>query len=243
MQRRQLWFLNAVLAGCAILMATRLAGDWKRGNERYSRLDSRSGAAPTVPPVPVSGPSPISGSEVVAKNLFSRDRNNDRPQVAQTQAAAPLPVVIGTLRLGSGYEALMADAVEAAAHRFRRVKKGEQVGPYTVSEIRDEAVVVEFQGQKTVVNVYQSAQSVARAAQPEAPAAAQAPAASPVVESSAGPQPPYPAAAASGAQAAAAGAGSGASASDVKVTIEGNRRRYERQTMFGPSVWFEDIKK
>ena len=243
MQRRQLWLLNAVLAGFAILMAMRLRSDWQGANERYTRLAGRSGTAAVSPVIPVAGRPPVVGTDVVARNLFSPDRNNDRPQEAH-KVQPPVPVVIGTLRLGDGYEALMSEAGAAGAHHFRRVKQGDQLGPYTVAEIRDEAVVVEFQGQKTTVNVYQSAQTVARATASVTPPVTPAASAGPVVETSGGPAPPASVPApASTAAAVAAGAAPATSFTDVKVTIEGNRKRYERNTAFGPQVWYEDIKK
>jgi hypothetical protein len=234
--------MNTVLAGFAILMAVRLAGDWKGGNERFTRLAERSRAAGALPIVPVAQLARAATGALVAKNLFTPDRNNDRPQETRVQSQPPLPIVIGTMRLGGTYEALMAEAGAPGANRFRRVQQGEQVGPYTVAEIRDEAVVVEFQGQKSSINVYQSAQSVARAA-PPLPATAPSPAASPVVESS-GSAPAAAAALPSGTtQASSAPSAGVATPLEVKVTIEGNRKRFERYTAFGPQVWYEDITK
>ncbi|MBI3933520.1 MAG: hypothetical protein HY316_02430 [Acidobacteria bacterium] len=242
MKNRQLWFLNVVLAGAALLLVARIGGDWKRGNERYSRLTQRSAAiaTPLVPP-DSSAPQPAAW-EVVSRNLFTPDRNNDRPQEAPLQTAAALPIVIGTMRLGAEYEALMSEAGQPGTERFRRLKLGDRVGAYTVVEIRDEAVVVEFQGQKTVVNVYQSARSVIRAAASPAATAAKPPAA-PVIETAS----PTPAPAASSVPAAtppAANAGTSLTPPfpGVRVTIEGNRKRFERDTAFGPQVWYEDIK-
>src|SRR5690242_10883661 len=134
MQRKQMWILNVALAGFAGLMAFRLAGDWKRGNERYRTLNQRVQMA-ALPVMPAAQASPAA-TDIVSRNLFSPDRNNNRAQVQQAQP--PLPVVMGTMRLGDGYEALMAEGGSAAsAARFRRVKEGEQIGGYTVSKIRD----------------------------------------------------------------------------------------------------------
>ena len=137
----------------------------------------------------------------------------------------------------------MAEAAQAQSRRFRRVKTGEQFGPFTVVEIRDEAVVLELDGKKTTLNVYQSANSVARAEARSAPATA---ANAPVVETAGSP--------AGGAAAAPAAPAQESSAVPptvptvapgvdryLKMTIEGNRRRYERQTPFGPQVWYEEI--
>jgi type IV secretory pathway VirJ component len=246
MQKRQLWILNAALAVFAVLLVVRLAGDWRRGNERYWILEERSQVAGALPVVPVSQQTPAAVGDIIAKNIFSPDRNNNRAQVSQSQP--PLPVAIGTMRLGEGYEALMSEGGAPGAARFHRVKQGAQIGGYTVVEIRDEAVVVDYQGQRTEINVYQSAQSVARTA--AAPVAA-APAASPVVETSgsttatATQSPPNtfpPSTTASTSPVANAASSAVAQPQQVTVTIEGNRKRYERSTAFGPQVWYEDIK-
>jgi hypothetical protein len=238
-----MWVVNTLLAGCAILMATKLAGDWKRGNERYTRLGERSGARAGLVSPSIAEPAPVSGGEVIAKNLFSADRNNDRPVEARAMAQQPLPVVIGTMRLAQGYEALMAESGQSDNSRFRRIKPGQQIAGYTVAEIRDEAVVVEYQGQKTEINVYQSARSVRPAA--AAPAARSA-APGPVVQTSG--STPAPAASAPAPDAPTSGTVDGKTVDltppfeGVTVTIEGNRKRFERFTAFGPQVWYEDIK-
>jgi hypothetical protein len=242
MQTRQWWLLNAALAAVAILMGVRLAAEWRRGNERYEELVRRSEATPAVPIIAgTEAQSPAVG-EIVSNNLFSPDRSNDRPQEEVAPVSAALPVVIGTMRFGPDYEALMAEAGgQPGTQRFRRVKIGGRVGPYTVTEIRDDAVVVEMRGQRAVVNVYQSAKSVrAAAAPPPAPPRTQA---SPVVDTVAPSAPTANAAPKSApAPAAANTGGSSRTIGNVTVTIEGNRRRYERWTMFGPQVWYEDIK-
>jgi hypothetical protein len=243
MQKRQWWILNAALAAFAVLLAVRLAGDWRRGNERYRVLDEHSQAAAALPVVPASQQAPAAAGDIVARNLFSPDRNNNLAQLSRSQP--PLPIAIGTMRLGEGYEALMSEGGAPGTARFRRVKKGDQIGGYTVVEIRDEAVVVEYQGQRSEVNVYQSAQSVARTA---ATPVATAPAASPVVETAASTpaaQPPpntFPASTTSVSPAADAASSAVAQPQQVTVTIEGNRKRFERSTAFGPQVWYEDMK-
>ena len=244
MQDRQLCILNAVMALGALALGWRFVGPWKANDQHIEQLAGRgaenAAAFSVLPTMPE--PSPVSGEDVIAKSLFSPDRTSTLQQEV-VQAAQPLPVVFGTIKLGAGYEALMAEPGQSESRRFRRVKTGEQFAGYTVAEIRDEAVVVEAQGQRTTLNVYQSAKSVAR---PEAPAVPPAPAAAPVVESSAGAGPPptpantFPA----GSVAPAATAPSaGALPPDVKMSIEGNRRRYERRTPFGPQVWYEEIPK
>jgi hypothetical protein len=238
MHRRQLFMLYAILVLAAVLLGWRLVGEWRRANMRYNSALRRSAAAssvylPTSFPQAAGAPPTV---DIVAKNLFSPERNNDIALEEKSQPAPPVPIVFGTINLGGSYEALMADKGPGAGPGFRRVKKGERLGGYTVVEISDEKVVIEFQGKKTTLDVYQSANSVPRAETRTAPAAA------PVVVSgtTAPPQPAAPAQPA-GVPAPAAAAAQPGLDPDVKVTIEGNRRKFERPSMFGPMIWYEDI--
>lgn len=239
MQRRQLWMLNTVLAVSVLVLAWRLVGEWQRGNERYGRLAQQSGRSGPAYVLPATSQQALpSGSEVIAKNLFTSERNSEVAPSARLDAP-PVPVVFGTMQLGPGYEALMAEGGPEASRGFRRLKSGEQIGPYTVVEIQDEKVVVEFQGQRTTIDVYQSANSVTRTQARTVPAAA-----APVVEAVSGP-PPSSATPAPTGSAAAAGptAPSSGVAPGVRVTIEGNRKKFERDSPFGTQTWYEEIQK
>ena len=145
------------------------------------------------------------------------------------------------MKLGERYEALMSEPGTAAGRASRRVKQGEEFGSYTVVEIRDEKVVLEYRGQKTTLDVYQSAQS-ARSALP-APVRT-APPAAPVVESSGAPPPPQaqapPPRSASSAPSAAA-VPQPSTEPGVRVFIEGNRKRFERDGPFGTQTWYEPL--
>ncbi len=238
MHRRQLLILHGVLAIAAALLVWRLVGEWKRANLRY-RPPVQTGTAAVASPVagPPSRPT-VPTDEIVAKNLFSPDRTNELVEPVKAAPPPPVPIVFGTMNLGNRYEALMGEAGRTATRSFRRVKQGEQIGTYTVVEIRDEKVVIEYQGQKTTLDVYQSANSVPR------PEVSPGPAASPVVESTGiAPSPAAaPPPAAPGQPPSASGAVQ-APAADVRVTIEGNRRKFERQTPFGTQVWYENLPK
>lgn len=233
MHSRQRIILNGVLAVAALWLAWRLATEWGRANLRYAALAEAKAqaAAPLLPNLPQSPPPAV--QDIVAQNVFSPDRNNALAQPVKAAPPPPVPVVFGTMKLGADYEALLA---EGGGRGYRRVKQGEEFGGYTVAEIRDEKVILDFHGRKTTVDVYQSANSVPRpAAVPAAPAA-------PNVEKTSA-QPPAPPAASQAAPAPAAGAVSEPSSDpNVKITIEGNRRKYEIQTPFGPMIRYEDIR-
>ena len=240
MHRRQLIVLYLALSIAALLFTWRLVFEWKRANLRYSALGrpNRQAAAFVVTSSSPQSPAPPVG-DIVARNLFSPDRNND---VVQDQSAAspppPVPIVFGTMNLNGSYEALMAEGGHTGRPAFRRIKNGERMGEYKVVEISDEKVVVEFRGQRTTVNVYQSANSVERVG------ARSAAAATPVPRSVENPFPPQPALQpAPAAPAPPSVSAQPAPDTGLRVTIEGNRRRVERQTIFGPQVWYEDIQK
>lgn len=242
MYRRQLIGLYAVLIITMFLLAWRFVSEWKSANLRYGAL-ARSRSKPAsiyLSPAPPPQPSPAVG-DIVTKNLFSADRNND---IVQDQKAAapppPVPIVFGTMNLGGSYEALMAEGgSQRGRPAFRRVKKGESISEYRVVEIEDEKVVVEFRGEKTTIDVYQSARTVPQIEARSAPVAAP-----PVVESGGAPVPQSaPTVQTSASAAGAASTAQSQTDPGIRVTIEGNRRRMERQTPFGPQVWYENIPK
>lgn len=238
MHTRQRIVLHGVLAVAAIWLAWRLVAEWGRANLRYEALAQAKAqtSAALLPSLSRSPLPPI--QEIVAQNLFSPDRNNIVEQKEQAAPTAEVPVVFGTMKLGEAYEALLAEGGASAGRGFRRVKQGEQFGGYTVVEIQDEKVVLEFAGQKTTVDVYRSANSVPRAQAPATPAApvvekttAQPPASPPPPR--AGTRQPGPAPAAAGSQPTANPA--------IRVVIEGNRKKYIGQTPFGQIEWYEEI--
>ncbi len=233
MRRRQLIVLHLGLALVAGGLAWRLAADWNRANLRYRVLSKASEPGAAGNPFSVAGYEPLATQEIVEMNLFSPDRNNEGLQV-EAGPRPPVPIVFGTMKLGESYEALMAERGSGGELGFQRVKTGQQMGSYKVLEIEDAQVVVEFQGQKTTIDVYQSARSVAPA--PARPAAA----AAPVVESASAPAAAPSGPARSSPTATAAPQPPGATG-DVRVTIEGNRRKFERNTPFGVQTWYEPM--
>ena len=234
MDRRQRRMAQAVLALVAGLLAWRLGTEWKQADLRYSALASPAARSAAGLSVAVRE-EPLRVDEIAAKNLFSADRNNEipEPESSESEPPPPLPMVLGTMKLGQSYEALMSEG-ESSRGGVRRVKQGEQIGSYRVTEIRDEKVVIEYQGQTTTLDIYQSARSVAqqRTRTPTGPAA-------PVVVGTGGRQ------AASQPRAAPAqepretpqrGGPPG-----VRVFVEGDRRRMERDTPFGTQTWYEPL--
>ena len=239
MNRRQLLLVNVVLSIAAALLIFRLAGEWSTANLRYAALERQTEDAPAYL-LPTSGSRPATDTRaIVENNLFSADRNSMLIQAEETAQPVSLqvPVVFGTIHLGETYEALMAERSEAATGKFLRVKTGQRLGAYTVVEIQDEKVVIELQGHRTTLDVYQSATSVARQRARSARPAA------PVVETAGSGARPAPSRQQSTAQRPASRATTARQSPDpgVRITIEGNRRKFVRQTPFGPQTWYEDI--
>lgn len=243
--RKPVTYVNIALLIAAMWLAADTRSGWRGNNARYSQF---AAPVPAVSPaaVPTAGANPagaMSYAEVADRNLFAQDRNNNQPSV-EKKPAPPLPLAIGTLNLGSGMIALMADQKMAAEHSFRRVKEGDEIGGWRVAEIAEHKVVVDFEGERKTIDVYESAASAVAAAPAYTPPAA-----------SAGPRvfnATQPATAAT----PPAGASAGAAASSAPGTalpqdpndpfktcvVEGNRIKCTRRTAFGAQIWYEQLK-
>ena len=237
MHSRQWMTMNVVLLAAAIFMSLKLYGEWRGANQRYEALANAEVKAQTAVAHDWAQRTTPPLKPVTAGNVFSADRGQVQP--AETMAAPPEPRVIGTMNLGNNYEALMASGGSATGLGMKRVKAGEEFGGYTVAEIQDHQVVLEFAGQRKTVSVYQSSRTVRRAQTP-------APAAAPVVESSTAQQPaagqtttaPQRPATATAAPVPSKYAGD----PNTKAFVEGNRIRIETETPFGKMVRYEDIR-
>ena len=235
MDRRQRMIVQAGLALVAGLLAWRLGAEWQQADLRYSALASPAGQSAAGLPVAARA-EPLVVDEIAAKNLFSADRNNQlaAPESSQTGPPPPVPIVLGTLKLGESYEALMSEG-DSARRGARRVKQGEQIGSYRVTEIRAESVVIEYEGQTTTLDIYQSARGVM---QQRARTATLAGPAAPVVVGTGGGQ---PASRPSTPPAQTQGAAQQRRPPGVRVFVERNRRRLERDTPFGVQTWYEPL--
>ena len=230
MHRRQLLILQVGLALAAGLLGWRLETEWKGANLRYGALSRAAAERGAAALPPGSRREPSATEEIVAKNLFFPDRSSEIAPLTKTEPPPPVPTVFGTMKLGESYEALMTETGATAGRTPRRVKQGEQFGAYTVVEIRDEKVVIEYQGQKTTLDIYQSARAALSAPVRTAPPAA------PVVESSSGspPQAGRSAPAPTAVQQPSTEPG-------VRVFTEENRKRFERDGPFGVQIWYEPL--
>ena len=241
MDRRQRMMLQAGLALLTVLLAWRLGTEAQQANLRYSALESI--AEPSAAGPRTAAPQEtLAVNEIAARNLFSADRNNELPEPEVGPPAPPPsePIVLGILKLGADYEALMSED-ESSRRGVQRAKVGDLVGGYRVVEIRSEGVVIEYEGRRTTLDIHQSAPSARRTAAPArtaSPSRTTRPA-GPVVVGTGGPAARTPAAgrtSGTGQQSAAPrGREIRVPNQDpyTRVFIEGNQRRIERQTPFG----------
>ncbi len=249
--RRQMLVINVVLLVAALALGARVRGDWKRANQRYAAL-ATAGAATPPAFTPVSGRMPVSAdTDVVAQhNLFSPDRNNDLPKTAERKPPPPEPILVGTMNVGSGRIALMAEASAKGPDASRPVKEGETIGGYRVVRIGDNEVVLEFEGQQRKVDVYTAAQQV------PAPAGVVSVAAAPQVTSTGAAPAAAPDTASKVNSTAQAGAGVGPTGKIIPGTdsvygyndklpagtVMGDYRKVIVPFPFGDQVWWERIK-
>jgi hypothetical protein len=240
--RKPIALLNLLLLATVLGMAAGIRATWQRNHARYAA------PAASSPAVIAAGlatgaqalPALLDSSELVNRSLFSPDRNNVQPVVKkEKRQGPPLPVVIGTMNLGGGMVALMIDPKQTASGSFKRVKTGDEIAGYKVMEIAAHKVVIEFDGEQTTLDVYESAASVSGAGG----AGYSAPAPGSQVQT---------AVSAAGATAAGApGEGGGviqsggsliaAPTAPEGVTIEGNYRVTRKMTAFGMMTFREPI--
>ena len=243
--RKPIVLLDLILLLVVVGIAAGMRATWQRNQARYA---APAAASPAVTATGLGAgtqapPALLDSSELVNRNLFSADRNNDQPVIkVEKKPRPPVPYVIGTLNLGSGMVALMVDRQQGSQGRFRRVQVGGQVGGYQVVEIADHKVVIEFDGERTTIDVYESAASLPGAAS----AAYVPPAASPVPQvqtavSLGGTTATSTEAATPAAEPAGVAGAPPAAPGMLTVRIEGNYRIYTRATPFGVQTWKEEI--
>ena len=244
-QRNQIIILNVALLAASMWLGLRLVDEWRKSLNPYSAGPIVSKPYVSAFTFPSTGSVSASGSQIIARNPFSPDRNSIvAPSPVPASGPPPqLPIVIGTMKLGENYEALMAETVQSASTSSKQLKSGAVINGYKIVEIHDDEVIVELNGERSTINVYLSSSGVARSS-----------ARSGSGVESAGTQPAAPRIETSATQpmSGTSQAGSAPPSSTavhlpspdpwLKITVEGNRRRYERTTMFGPDIWYEDIK-
>lgn len=177
--RKQMLILNVILVLAALGLGYKLSADWKRTAQRQEALAAGAvSVAPSAAGIPAA-PQTATGLEaIVANNLFFSDRNNEMPKAMEKRPAPAQPLLVGTINLGRTKLALMVEANQPAAMP-RQVKEGESFAGYTVVEIGNNQVVLDWEGTKKTVDVSMAPVQVG------APAFTSAAASAPTVSSTA----------------------------------------------------------
>jgi hypothetical protein len=90
--------------------------------------------------------------EIVDRNVFSALRGVPPPQPVEPAKAPPLPLLFGTMDLGSGRFALMAPGGPGPADS-KQVTLGEDIGGYKLVSVNTSNVVVQWQDAKTTLEI------------------------------------------------------------------------------------------
>jgi hypothetical protein len=240
-RKRELILIVSGLIALNVLLGWLLVGRWKEYRKSTQWLSQ--GVAPQRALASATGSNqagqPSSFVDIVDRNVFSPLRGSV-PARAQEETKAPrLPVLFGTMNLGSGRFALMSPGDQSPPHS-KRVLPGEEIGGYKLVSIGTSNVVVEWQDKRTTLEI------TAPAPAPRVPGVTERTA---NVRTGAGTTPPS----ASGAAAVVVPeTGLGASATgrtgqpgappDVPVgTVVGGKRKVLVQSPFGPLVQWEDV--
>ncbi len=246
--RKQMLILNVILLLAALGLGYKLSADWKVTARRQEALSAGAASvAPTAAGLPAA-PQPASGLEtIVAQNLFFSDRTNEIPKALEKKPAPLQPLLIGTMNLGRTKLALMVEGNQPSGMP-RQVKEGDTFAGYTLVEIGNNQVVLEWEGIKKTVDVSMTPVQVAAPA--FTPAASSAPsvsstASSPVTITQGTPPPPDTAKIIPGKTDCAHSYGCGrvAYAGDPLPpgTIINGYMKFERASPFGKEMWWQKV--
>ena len=243
-----------ILAIVALLVLNALLGWYlvqlrKDYRNRTQWIYARPAASTT--PTSSGGRTQIARTEdwslIVDRNLFTPERSNQPPQAEKEVKAPELPLLFGTMNLGSGWFALMAPG-DQASPASKKVLPGEEVGGYKLVSIANSQVVVEWGEKRFTIDVSESARRVPRIVDRTASTRVDHPTSAPSLASpgagtatarvtSVAPT----SAAAANSKPAAAYYPPGADADTPVGTVVGGRRKILVQTPFGPQVQWEPV--
>jgi len=240
-RRREQILIIGGLIGLNVLLGWFLARLWKDYRSRSQWLYAWASAQSQAPVAAgsIRTGQPQSFVEIVDRNVFSPFRGSPPPQPAEEVNAPKLPILFGTMDLGSGRFALMAPA-DQASPVSKRVLLGEEIGGYKLVTIGTSNVVLERQEKKITLDIAASPRRVPG-----------------IVERAPGPiMQPSPVTIAgstssSGTMVAPLTVGPSASAARSSMlgalpdvpegTVVGGKRKVVVQTPFGPTVQWQDV--
>jgi hypothetical protein len=238
-RKRELILIVSGLIALNVLLGWLLVGRWKEYRNSIQWLSQ--GVAPQRALASATGSNqtgqPSSFVDIVDRNVFSPLRGSVPAQVQEVAKAPRLPVLFGTMNLGSGRFALMSPG-DQSPPLSKRVLPGGEIGGYKLVSIGTSNVVVEWQDKRITLEIAPPAprapgtiERTPNVHTGPATAAAGAPGAVPVAVPDTGP----------GASATAR-TGQPGSPPDVPVgTIVGGKRKVLVPTPFGPVVQWQDV--
>ena len=153
--RRVRWLMIVLLAAGAVGLGYKLRADWRSYSARNNpqSLKPRPAAALVVPLA-----APARDYTVVSQqNPFHPERNDAVPQEAK--ASGPPPLVYGSMILGKEKFALLGTESDP---KPRKVVEGEMFNGYRLAEVLPQSVVLEADGARNEVMLYNAAARLRR---------------------------------------------------------------------------------
>ena len=240
-RRREQILIIGGLIGLNLLLGWFLGRLWKdyRSRTQWLYVGASTQSRALLAAGSIRTGQPQSFVEIVDRNVFNPLRGSPPPQSPEAVNAPKLPILFGTMNLGSGWFALMApgDQVPLVS---KRVLPGEEIGGYKLVSIGTANVVLEWQEKKITLDISESARHVPG-----------------IVEKTAGPSMrPAPttivgSTTSSGTTVAPLTVGSSASAARSSMpgafpdvpegTVVGGKRKVVVPTPFGPVVQWQEV--
>jgi hypothetical protein len=188
--KRKLILLNVALAVLAVAASWQLRARWREGKAQERKVLEQSAKPVVALPRPaLEAPQAAKAAgynEVAQKTLFSKDRNpNVVVEIAPPKPVPEFPVAYGIMNLGGGPSAILS---AKQGERSRRYSPGDKVGEFTLAEVENDAIVLEWDGRQFRKSL-KELRAAARAAAAAAPAAAAPPVVAPVRTAAASPDP------------------------------------------------------
>jgi hypothetical protein len=171
--KRSYILINLLLLCSAAFLGYELRSQWNeyRLAHNIALLNPGSGVSETSPKAGV-GPAVVANyAAIVDNDLFSSDRTNVIPleaPVEASKAAAPKPILMGTLQLDEDEFALMVSDAQRDNTNYKRLKVGESLDGYTLVKILDQKVMMKVEGKEVEVRLNEPSKMVAREISPAA---------------------------------------------------------------------------
>jgi hypothetical protein len=153
-RRREQILIIAALISLNILLGWRLGLLWKDYRSRIRWLSTGPAVqrGPTLAPESNQARQPQSFVDIVDRNVFSPLRGSAPPQPPEEAKAPKLPLLFGTMDLGTGRFALMSPADQTPPFS-KRVLPGEEIGGYKLVSIGTSNVQLEWQEKKVTLEI------------------------------------------------------------------------------------------